>query len=484
MISRDRLFIGGEWVEPAGGDRIEVVSPVTEELIGSVPEATPADVDRAVEAATRAHEEGDWRRLSVRERGAYILEIARLLEPRIEEAVQLQIDEMGAPYDWIRRMTAGRVLGAQRYVDDAASVDRREVRDGLAGKVLVERQPVGVVAGVIPWNGPVPLVLGKMYPALLAGCPIIIKPAPETPLSAFLVAEAVEAAGLPRGLFSLLPGGRDLGEYLIGHPGVARVSFTGSTAAGKRIAAVCGERLARATLELGGKSAAVILDDVDLDQQLPSIIDSSMPNNGQVCHATTRVLVPRSRAEEISARIVDAVSSLVVGDPHDQETQVGPLVAERQRERVEAYIATGLEEGATLACGGGRPDRDRGWFVQPTVFTDVKNSMTIAREEIFGPVLSLIVYDDVDEAVAIANDSDYGLGGAVFTSDLGRGVEVASRLQTGTCRINEGPGGGGGGPFGGMKQSGIGRENSHEGVESFTETRTITLPPGVSPDDL
>ncbi|QXW01328.1 aldehyde dehydrogenase [Rhodococcus globerulus] len=484
MLKKDFLFVGGEWVEPNGSDRIDVTSPITEESIGSVPMSEPADVDMAVAAAQRVHAEGEWRRLSIKERAAYLTEIARLLEPRIEEAVRLQVDEMGAPYRWIKRQTEGRILGVQRYIDDALALETREMRDGPAGTVLVDRQPVGVVAAVIPWNGPVPLVLGKIYPALLAGCPVIVKPAPETPLSAYLVAEAAVEAGLPKGLLSILPGGRELGEYLISHPGVDRVSFTGSTAAGRRIASICGDRLTRTTLELGGKSAAVLLDDVDLDAHLPLLIDSSLPNNGQVCHATTRILVPRLRSAEVTERLVEAVSQMQVGNPHDEGIDVGPLVSDRQRDRVESYIEVGVREGATIVCGGRRPDIGMGWYVTPTIFSGVSNSMKIAREEIFGPVLCLIEYDTVDEAIDIANDSEYGLGGAVFTSDVKRGVEVASRIETGTCRINEGLSGGGGGPFGGVKHSGLGREYSREGIESFYEIKSITLPLGFDPAEL
>jgi len=478
MMNRQSLFVGGEWVPPAGHARIDVISPSTEEHVGSTPAAGPQDVDRAVEAALQAHATGHWRRLTVEERGEYLQRMAGILESRLEEITRLQIDEMGAPYSYIRRTTAGRIAAASTYLADALSVDTEELRDGPAGKLLITRRPVGVAAAVFPWNAPVPITLGKMYAALLAGCPLILKPPPETPLSPNIVAEATVEAGFPPGVLSVLPGGRELGEYLIRHPGVSRVSFTGSVEAGRRVAAICGERLARATVELGGKSAAILLDDVDLDAQMPNIIDSSLPNTGQVCHATTRLLIPRRRSDEITERLVHEVSNLVVGDPHDANTDLGPLVAQRQRERVEWYIEAGQAEGAKLVCGGDRPPFDRGWFVEPTIFRAVDNSMKIAREEIFGPVLSLIEYDTVDEAVAIANDSDYGLGGAVFTADVRRGLEVARHLETGSCRINESPPGGAGGPFGGFKQSGIGRENGREGIAAFYEMSTISLPAG------
>ena len=480
MIENQSLFVGGEWTAPATDQRFTVFSPFTHERVGTTPAASPADVDRAVAAAAAAHEAGDWRDLSVEERGEYLERMSATLRPNLEEIVHLQIDEMGGPYKWIHGTTAGRIDAASKYVADALMVPQREIREGTSGKVLVDRQPVGVAAAVIPWNGPIAMVLGKMYAALLAGCPLILKPAPETPLSAALVADAALKAGLPAGLLSILPGGRELGEYLVTHEGVSRVAFTGSTAAGRRVASICGERLARVSVELGGKSAAIVLDDVDLDVQMPNIIASALPNTGQVCHATTRLLIPRERAAEVTDRVVEAVSNLVVGDPHDPATDIGPLVAERQRDRVEEYIAIGKSEGATLVHGGGRPVMERGWFVEPTVFRGVDSSMTIAREEIFGPVLTLTEYGSVDEAVAIANDSQYGLGGAVFTADENRGLEVALRLETGSCRINESPGGGGGGPFGGVKQSGFGRENSREGIESYYEIRTIPLPAGLA----
>lgn len=484
MIENQFLFVGGEWTAPASDERISVYSPSTQALVGTTPAASSTDVDRAVAAATAAHFAGDWRHLSVEERGEYLQRMAAEMLPNIDEIVHLQIDEMGGPYKWISATTAGRIGAASKYVTDALTIPPRETRDGASGKVLVDRQPVGVTAAVIPWNGPIATALGKIYAALIAGCPLILKPAPETPLSAAFLGDAAASAGLPAGVLSILPGGRDTGEYLISRPEVSRVAFTGSTAAGRRVAALCGERLARVSVELGGKSAAIVLDDVDLDTTMPHIIASSLPNSGQVCHATTRLLIPRNRAAEVTDGIVNAVSALAVGDPHEPGTDIGPVVAERQRDRVERYIAIGKREGARIVYGGGRPATERGWFVQPTVFGGVENSMRIAREEIFGPVLTLTEYETVDEAVALANDSEYGLGGAVFTGDEERGLEVALRLETGSCRINESPGGGGGGPFGGVKQSGFGRENGREGIESYYELKSIPLPSGLSSDHL
>jgi aldehyde dehydrogenase (NAD+) len=482
MFARDAYFIGGRWAEPASQSLIEVISPTTEEPVGRVPDGTPADIDAAVAAARAAFEEGPWPRMSVKERGQYLLQMVEFLGRRLEEAVNLQIDEMGSPYSFARPTNAGVLASVEHDIDVAASIELREIRDGAVGKILVIREPIGVVAGIIPWNAPLPLVLSKFVPAALTGCPIVIKPAPETPLSAYLVADAAAAVGLPDGVLNIVAGGRETGEHLVRHPGVDRVSFTGSSLAGSRIGALCGEQLKRVTLELGGKSAAVVLPDADLDRDLGTLIASSMPNNGQVCYATTRILAPSSRTPELVERLVSAVSAMKVGDPHDPDTAFGPLVAERQRDRVEGYIAAGRQAGATVALGGGRPaSQPKGWFVEPTIFVNVSNAMTIAREEIFGPVVSVIEYGTEDEAVAIANDSEYGLGGAVFTADIEHGLEVAARIKTGTCRVNEAPPGGGGGPFGGVKRSGVGREHAREGYETYFELKSVSLPSGFTP---
>jgi aldehyde dehydrogenase (NAD+) len=482
MWTRDSLFIGGEWASPAGKDRLEVISPITESVVGSVPLATTQDVDVAVRSARDAFEDGEWTRLSPVERGAYLQRIVEILAPRLEEMAHLQVDEMGSPYSFISRATGGIFHSVDREIEAVAKIPAAELRDGAAGKVLVRRRPIGVVAAIIPWNAPVPLVISRMIPVLLTGCTLVLKPAPETPLSAYIVAEAAEEAGLPKGVFSIVAGGRDLGEYLISHPGIDRVTFTGSSAAGARVASVCGEHLKLATMELGGKSAGIILEDCDLDARMPALLDSSLPNNGQVCYATTRLLVPQSRASEIVERLVATVGEMKVGDPHEADTAFGPLVAERQRQRVEGYIASGREQGAKVVLGGGRPsDRPTGWYVEPTIFTNVTPDMRIAREEIFGPVLSVLEYATEDDAVALANDSEFGLGGGVFTEDVEHAIEIAGRIQTGTCRINEAPPGGGGEPFGGCKRSGVGRERGREGYEGYWELQSIALPAGYVP---
>ena len=484
MFSRDALFIGGRWTAPADTATIDVISPTTEELVGRVPAGTAADIDRAVSAARRAFDEGPWPSMPLAERGARLTAMEARLRCRLAELVDVQIDEMGAPRRWIAAGTERMVAATTTKVAAAHDLDLRDLRDGSAGKVLVMREPAGVVGAIIPWNAPIPMLLAKLVPALLMGCTLVVKPPPESPLSAFLLAEALAEVDLPEGVVSIVAGGRQTGEHLVRHPDVDKIAFTGSTAAGARVAAMCGEQIKSATLELGGKSAAIILDDADLDRRLPLVVASGLPNSGQVCFATTRVLAPRARYAEVVDGIADLVSAMRVGDPHDVATDVGPLVAARQRERVEGYIRAGREQGARLVLGGGRPaGLERGWFVEPTVFADVDNAHRISQEEIFGPVLSIIPYADVPDAVRIANDSEYGLGGAVFTEDPERGIAVAAQVRTGTCSVNEGPPAGGGGPFGGYKRSGLGREYAREGWDAYLEIKSVSLPPGYVPAD-
>jgi betaine-aldehyde dehydrogenase len=339
--------------------------------------------------------------------------------------------------------------------------------------MLIRREPVGVVAAIVPWNVPQFVTMSKVAPALLAGCTIVLKPAPETPLDAYLLAELIEQSGIPAGVFNVVPAGREAGEHLVRHPGIDKVAFTGSTAAGRRIASICGEQLKRVSLELGGKSAAIICDDADLDATIEGLKMASLMNNGQACVAQTRILASRRRYDEVVEALAAMMGGLAVGDPSEITTEVGPLVAERQRERVLGYIDIGRGEGAKVAVGGGRPrDLDHGWYVEPTLFVDVDNSMRIAQEEIFGPVLALIPFDDEDQAVAIANDSDYGLAGSVWTADADRGLDIARKVRTGTYGVNQylmdfSS------PFGGFKASGIGREFGPEGLSQYLELKSI-----------
>lgn len=482
MIKRDNFLIGGQWAAPAGSDVLNVVSPITEEVIGRVPLATTGDIDRAVASARRAYEEGPWSRMSIAERGNYLKRLPELLAPYVADARDLQIGEMGGPLKLYGPQTPAmlgpRILDAIAMAETAKTL---EVRDGSYGKVVVSRTPIGVVAGIIPWNTPIAGLMLKMLPAMLAGTPIILKPAPESPLSCYIVADALAKLDLPEGVISIIPAGREVGEYLVSHPGIDKVSFTGSTAAGRRIGAICGEQIKPVTLELGGKSAAILLDDFDLQKTLPILERNSLTNTGQICIATTRILVSEKRHDELVEALVERIGRMKVGNPFDPNTDFGPLAAERQRDRVENYIKLGIEEGAKVALGGGRPPIEKGWYVEPTIFTEVDNSMRIAQEEIFGPVLSIIRYTDEADAIRIANDSEYGLGGGVFTSDVIHGLSVAAQVQTGSCVINESIPGGGGGPFGGVKRSGIGREQGLEGLYNHYQLKSVTLPAGFDP---
>jgi len=480
----DRLFIGGEWVSPASTGTIDVINPTTEEVAGRVPDAVDADMDRAVAAAREAFDTGPWPRMPHAERAAILTKVSDALKGEMQPVAELISTEMGSPISWgLMAQVLAPTMIMDYYVQLASSFAFDEVRDGLMGQVLVAKEPVGVVAAISPWNVPLFIAAAKLSPALVAGCTVVFKPAPETPLDAFRLAELFEQAGLPRGVLSVVPAGREVGEHLVRHPGVDKVSFTGSTVAGKKIGAICGEQLKRFSLELGGKSAAILLDDVDLAQALPMLIPNAMMNNGEACIAQTRILAPRDRYQEVVDALVESVSQMKVGDALDPEVAVGPLVAERQRDRVEGYIKTGQEEGAKVAVGGGRPaGLEKGWFVEPTVFVDVDNSMRIAREEIFGPVLAVIPYEGGDEqAVAIANDSSYGLCGSVWTADPARGLEVARAVRTGTYMLNSPIPIDFSTPFGGYKESGIGREFGPDGLELFLEKKSISLPAGFTP---
>jgi aldehyde dehydrogenase (NAD+) len=361
------------------------------------------------------------------------------------------------------------------FIKNAEKHPWEEMRTGvLTPEVLVRREPVGVVGAIVPWNVPQFTTMSKLAPALLTGCTIVIKPSPETPLDGMLMAELLEEAGIPKGVVSIIPAGREVGEHLVRHPGIDKIAFTGSTAAGKLIASICGEQLKRCSLELGGKSAAIILDDADVGATVENLKMASLMNNGQACVAQTRILASRNRYAEVVDALGEMVGGLTVGDPLEITTEVGPLVAERQQERVEKYIALGQEEGATVVAGGnGRPEgTEKGWYVRPTVFADVDNRMRIAQEEIFGPVLAVIPYDGVDEAVRIANDSEYGLAGSVWTADVDAGRDVARRVRTGTYGVNK-YSMDFNAPFGGFKSSGVGREFGPEGIDEYVEFKTI-----------
>jgi len=482
--SYDRLFIGGDWIAPEGTDTIEVISPMTEEVVGHVPDGTEADIDKAVAAARTAFDRGPWPTMSPAERAAILTKVAEQVTAEMGDIASIITEEMGAP---ITFSTLGQVLAPTMifnyYADLATTYAFDEVRAGLLNpQVLVTKQPVGVVGAIAPWNVPLFIAAAKLAPSLVAGCTVVFKPAPETPFDAFRLAEIFSEAGLPKGVLSVVPAGREVSEHLVTHPGVDKISFTGSGVGGKRIGGLCGERLKRCTLELGGKSAAIILDDADLSTTIPTLLPNSIMNNGQACIAQTRILAPRARYDEVVDAVVAGVSAMVVGDPMDPATEVGPVVAERQRARIEGYLDSGREEGATVALGGGRPSsQSKGWFVEPTVFSDVDNKMKIAQEEIFGPVLVVIPYDGDDQAVEIANDSNYGLCGSVWTGDNDRGLGVARQVRTGTYMLNAPVPIDFTAPFGGFKESGVGREFGPEGLESFLEMKSIAIPADYDP---
>ncbi|GAT10904.1 aldehyde dehydrogenase [Mycolicibacterium novocastrense] len=480
----DKLFIGGKWVEPATSDVIEVHSPATGELVGKVPLASAADVDAACAAARKAFDEGPWPHKSPQERAAVLAAAVKLMEERGDELKFLLAAETGQPQTIVDMMQYGAAMSSFQYYAGAADkFSWKEIRDGIYGQTMVVREPIGVVGAVTAWNVPFFLAANKLGPALLAGCTVVLKPAAETPLSVFAMAEMFAEAGLPEGVLSIVPGGPETGRALTASDQIDKYTFTGSSAVGKEIAKIAAEKLKPCTLELGGKSAAIILEDADLDSTLPMLGFSGVMNSGQACVAQTRILAPRSRYEEVVEKVANFIGAMPVGLPDDPNAAIGPLISEKQRDRVESYIKKGVEEGARLVTGGGRPEGlDNGWFVEPTVFADVDNSMTIAQEEIFGPVLAVIPYETEEDAIRIANDSVYGLAGSVWTTDNKKALEVASKIRTGTYAVNMyafDPGA----PFGGYKNSGIGRENGPEGIEAYVEHKSVLLPFGYTPED-
>ena len=477
MIEHDRLYIGGELVEPAGTGTIEVINPFTEEVAGRVPEGTNADIDHAVSAARTAFDTTDWSERSVADRAAILAKASGLIQARMDELTQLISTEMGSPSGW---GMFGQVLAPSMVLDMYAGLGDtyqvEETRPGMFGPVVVRKEAVGVVGAIIPWNVPLFEAVMKVAPAVIAGCTVVLKPSPETALDPYVFAEIMDEAGLPKGVLSIVPGGREIGEYLVTHPLVDKITFTGSTAAGMKIGAACGGLLRPMTLELGGKSAAIVLDSADVATVVPQLLDAGIMNNGQACVAQTRILASRENYANVLDAVTEAVAALVVGDPLDPTTQVGPVVAERQRERILGLLETGRSEGARVTTGGGRTSHEKGWFIEPTVFGDVDNKMTIAQEEIFGPVLSVIPFDDVEDAVRIANDSQYGLSGSVWGADVDEATAIARRVRTGTINVNHFAMAFGA-PFGGYKNSGLGRELGPEGVDAFMEKKALSLDP-------
>ena len=478
MYKRDRLFIDGQWSAPHSGATIDVISPHSQAVIGSVSFAGLQDVDLAVRAARTAFDDGPWPRMQPAERIAAITRLAEMYKTHRGEMAELISAEIGAPISFAKRAQVGiPLMMFSAFSDLAGRYEWQETRPGLYGNdIRILKQPVGVVAAVVPWNMPQFLTVCKVIPALLAGCCVVLKPAPESALDAQLLADLVQRADLPPGVFNVVPGDNVVGETLVKHQGVDKVSFTGSTAAGRQVAMACAEGLKQVSLELGGKSAAIVLDDADAATVAAAIQSASLANSGQVCNALSRILVPAKRQDEFVDALAAGMGSMTVGDPGDPTTQLGPLVAERQQTRVRGYIKEGQREGARLVVGGtDLPDGlDRGWYVKPTLFSDAHNDMRIAREEIFGPVLTVIAYEDEDDAVRIANDSEYGLAGSVFTPDVDRGFGIAARVRSGTFGVNQGYIMDPVAPFGGVKRSGYGRELGREGLESYLVSQSVS----------
>ena len=478
MHDRQRLYLGGEWVAPSGAGVIEVTDAATEEVIGRVPAGRAADVDRAVAAARGAFD--GWAATPPAVRAAHLDRLHAGILERLVDLGNLIAHEVGMPASTAMVTQAGVALVV---VETFADLARNFAFEEKVRNSLVVYEPVGVVGAVTPWNYPLFQAVSKVAAALAAGCTVVLKPSEVAPLSAFVLAELVDAAGFPGGTFNLVSGGPDAGEALVGHRGVDMVSFTGATAKGRRIAEVAAHTLKPVTLELGGKSASVVLDDADLEEAVQASVRQGLLHSGQTCMAWTRLLVPREHHDEAVLLARKVVEQLVVGDPMDPATDLGPLATASQRERVRQYIEAGLREGATLVTGGVDPPEglDRGFYVRPTVFADVSNDMTIATEEIFGPVLCIIPYDGEgsdgeDEAVRIANDSLYGLHGAVFSGDRARAEAVARRLRTGQVDVCGVGGFNPWAPFGGYKQSGRGRELGRWGLEEFLEVKSLQLP--------
>jgi aldehyde dehydrogenase (NAD+) len=474
MNHRDAHLINGRWQAAKQPGAIAVVNPYTEAEIARVPEATAEEVDQAVQAARAAFPA--WSSTSREQRGALLEALYAELKSRERELAELISAEVGTPLKLCQRMQVPLPLNTVR--NTAELLKSLETEERLNNSVIVH-EPVGVVACIAPWNYPLNQLVAKAIPAMAAGCTVVAKPSEITPLNAYALAEAIVKVGFPPGVFNMVIGrGPTVGEALVRHRDVDMVSFTGSTAAGRRVAAAAAETVKRVALELGGKSPSIILDDADLPSAVKSTVNMCFLNSGQTCTALTRMLVPASRYEEAAQIAAATAKGFVLGDPADDKTRLGPLTTSTQRERVRAYLRKGIEEGATLVCGG--PDApvpsDKGWFVAPTVFGKVDPKSTIAQEEIFGPVLSIITYDNDDDAVRIANDSIYGLAAAVWSADDARAQRVARRVRAGQIDINGGPFNPLA-PFGGFKQSGIGREFGRFGLEEFLEPKSLQLKP-------
>ena len=470
MRTHQHFYIDGAWQSPAGAETIEVRSAATEEIIGRVPKGTADDVDRAVRAARRAFD-GDWARTEPAERSAWLEKLAAALEKRVPDIATTISQEVGMPITMSTAIQAQLpVKTARIFATLASEVDIREE----VGNSIIVREPFGVVGMITPWNFPLHQIMAKVAPAIAAGCTMVLKPSEVAPLNSYLLADAALEIGLPAGVLNIVHGdGPTAGEAIARHPGVDMISLTGSIRSGQRVSALAAETLKKVTLELGGKSACIILDDAPFEKAVPAGVNNAMLNSGQTCSAWTRMIVPRARVDEVLELASGALAKLTLGDPLDPKARLGPLVSDTQRRRVEGYVQKGIEEGARLIAGGRRPAAfTRGHYLEPAIFAGVRSGMTIAQEEIFGPVLAILSYDTEEEAIAIANDTIYGLGGGVWSGDKERAMNVARRLRTGQVDIN-------GGrfnplaPFGGYRRSGIGREFGKYGLEEYFQIKAI-----------
>ena len=474
----DRFFIDGQWAQPSSNATIDVINSSTEEVFLRVAEAKEADVNKAVAAAKKAFDKGPWPRLSHAERAKYLYAIAKELEARVADSAEIWSTESGVISPIAKGGSAG-LAGIYKYYGDLAETyaweEERTPGPGSGKYGMIVREPVGVVGAIVPWNAPGSLIAYKVAPALIAGCTVILKASPEAPGAAYLLAEIAEKVGLPQGVLNVLTADREVSELLVRHPDVDKIAFTGSTAAGKKIGSICGERIARCTLELGGKSAGVVLDDYDVAKAAKSIARMAPFLSGQVCSSLTRIIVTKARHDALVEALAEAFKGIKVGSAFEEGTQMGPLAMSRQRDRVEHYIKAGKDAGFKVATGGGRPaNLKKGFFIEPTVFANVDNNSVIAREEIFGPVLSVIPADNEEQAIDIANDTPFGLNASVFTNDAAKAYAVSRRLRSGTVghnsfRTDFSI------AFGGFKQSGIGREGSTEGLKNYLETKTVIL---------
>ncbi len=473
VTERDDQYIAGRFVPTHASRRISIVDPTTGERIASVPDGDGADVHDAVAAAREALPA--WRETSGAERAAHLRALADAFDVRRDEMAALVTAQNGSPA-WFSNVVNGRapVRSYRESADAADALEVEEVVEDQGGATLLRREPLGVVGVIVPWNAPQGLLASRVGPALAAGCTVVVKPSPEVALADYALAEILDDAGLPPGVVNIVVGGRETGAALIRHPGTDKISFTGSTAAGRDVAAACGQALKPISAELGGKSAAIVLRDAELETVAAAVVPQCIPNSGQVCYSLTRILAPVERFADIVNVLTATLAAAPVGDPADAETIFGPLVTDRQRARVEEYIASGVAEGARVVFGGRRPDEHRaGWFVEPTVFVDVDPTMRIFREEIFGPVLTVVPYDSEDAAIDLANDSTYGLSGAVFSADVEHATAVARRLQTGRILLNAR---GATRLMAGYKDSGLGREGGAVTVSSYQQVKGISQP--------